>query len=230
MIRKGIKLPKTLNVDTAVKSDKFSSDMTIEEFLGNFDTYINVKELEGLAFRTIEDYKWNMKYFTYFLKEERQTRGDRRLMDLDLFRSYMYYMSNEKKLKKTTINIRLRSMKAYLNWLYNEEKLEHNFSNRLKLMKVQDEKVRTLSDREVRKMLKVSDKTTYKGLRTFTIMVLMLDCGPRVSETVSIKVEDVNLREGLVTIRGTEAKSRKYRELPISSKTKVLLKQLIETL
>jgi len=59
-------------------------------------------------------------------------------------------------------------------------------------------------------------------------MVLMLDAGPRVSETVNIKIDDVNLREGIVTIRGSEAKSKKYRELPISNKTKKLLKQLID--
>ncbi|WP_319370830.1 site-specific integrase [uncultured Ilyobacter sp.] len=84
-----------------------------------------------------------------------------------------------------------------------------------------NDKARTLSDKEVMKI-------DLQGFRTFVIMVLMLDCGPRVSETISIKIEDVDLKEGIVTIRGSEAKSKKYRELTISNKTKKLLKDLID--
>ena len=229
MRNRGIKLPSNLGSNPMVKSDQFSSDMSIEDFLDIFHTFMGVKELGGLANCTLKDYRDTMTYFVRYLKEERRTTGILRgNIDIDLFRSYLYYMVKERKLKNTTVNIRLRYMKSYLNWLYEEGKLEHNLSKRLKLLKVDDNKVRTLSDKEVRKMLKTPDKTSYRGFRTFVIMVLMLDCGPRVSETVSIKVEDVDLKEGIVTIRGSEAKSKKYRELPVSNKTKGLLKQLIE--
>lgn len=229
MRNRGIKLPSNLGSNLAVKSDEFSSDMNIREFLETFHTFMGIKELEGLTNRTLKDYRDIMGYFERYLKEQRSIPQVRRgNISIDLFRSYLYYMVKERKLKNTTVNIRLRSMKVYLNWLYEEGKLEHNIAKRLKLLKVEDNKVRTLSDKEVRKMLKTPDKTSYRGFRTFIIMVLMLDCGPRVSETVNIKIDDVNLREGIVTIRGSEAKSKRYRELPISNKTKKLLKQLID--
>jgi integrase/recombinase XerD len=122
--------------------------MDVKEFLDTFQTFIGVKELEGLAFRTLEDYKQNMRYFTYYLEYVHQTSGVWRGINLELFRSYLYYMVNEKKLKKTTVNIRLRSMKVYLNWLYEEGRLENNISKRLKLLRVEDNKVRTLTDKE----------------------------------------------------------------------------------
>ncbi len=229
MRNRGLELPSDFGTSPAVKSGKFSSDMTIEGFFNNFESFMSVKELEGLAKSTLEDYRNFMKYFTLYLKEQRRTSGiPWGNIDIDLFRSYLYYMVNERKLKNTTVNIRLRYIKSYLNWLYEEGKLEHNISKRLKLLKVENNKVRTLSDKEIRKMLKTTDKTSYRGFRTFVIMVLMLDCGPRVSETVSIKVEDVDLNENTITIRGSEAKSKKYRELPVSNKTKGLLKQLID--
>lgn len=228
MRNRGLKLPSNFGTSPAVKSDQFSSDMTIKDFFETFQTFMSVKELQGLANSTLEDYRHFMRYFENYVKEQHSTNQVLRTVDIDLFRSYLYYMVNERKLKNTTVNIRLRSMKVYLNWLHEEGRMEQNISKRLKLLKVSDNKVRILSDKEVRKMLKTPDKTTYRGFRTFVIMVLMLDCGPRVSETVSIKIEDVDLKEGIVTIRGSEAKSKKFRELPVSNKTKKLLKQLID--
>ncbi|WP_319205430.1 tyrosine-type recombinase/integrase [uncultured Ilyobacter sp.] len=210
MRNRGIKLPSNFGTSPAVKSDQFSSDMTIKDFLDTFHSFMSVKELQGLANSTLEDYRHFMRYFENYVKELHSTDQILRVVDIDLFRSYLYYMVNERKLKNTTVNLRLRSMKVYLNWLHEEGRMEQNISKRLKLLKVSDNKVRILSDKEVRKMLKTSDKTTYRGFRTFVIMVLMLDCGPRVSETVSIKVEDVDLKEGIVTIRGSEAKSKKW--------------------
>ncbi|OQY42378.1 MAG: hypothetical protein B6227_02250 [Fusobacteriia bacterium 4572_74] len=225
----GIKLPSNLGSNLAVKSDRFSSDMSIEEFIETFQIFMGVKELGGLANCTLKDYRDIMGYFVRYLEEERRINGiPWGNINIDLFRAFQYYMVKERKLKNSTVNIRLRYMKAYLNWLYEEGRLEHNLSKRLKLLKVEKSKVKILSDSEVRKMLKAPNKTTYRGLRTFVIMVLMLDCGSRVSETASIKVKDVDLKEGIVTIRGSEAKFKKYRELSVSNKTKNLLKQLID--
>lgn len=76
-------------------------------------------------------------------------------------------------------------------------------------------------------MLKACDISTYAGYRDYTAMLLMLDCGIRVGETVELKVEDIDLKQGLITIRAENAKTRKVRQVPISPIVSKLLKELI---
>lgn len=134
----------------------------------------------------------------------------------------------EKGLKPCTINIRLRTLKCYLKWLFDEGHIEFNYSMKLKLMKTPEDTIKPLSDSDVRKMLKTPDKSIYSGYRDFTFMVLMLDCGIRVGEAMNMKISDVDLKIGLINARAESAKTRIFRQLPLSSKTCKLMKELVK--
>lgn len=135
-------------------------------------------------------------------------------------------MADEKGLKRCTINIRLRTLKCYLKWLFDEGHIDFNYSIKLKLLRVPEDTIKPLTDVDVKKMLNTPDKGIYSGFRDFTLMVLMLDCGIRVGEAANIKINDLDLKVGLINVRAEHAKTRVYRQLPISSKTCKLLHEL----
>lgn len=227
MARGKIQIDKNKYLNSLVrKSELFMSDLTFEEFFSIFDEFITLKTLEGLAERSIYDYKNNMQYFKEYLEEHQRTALVR-CVEIDTFRGYLFYMSQEKEYKPCTINIRLRTIKSYLKWLHRERYLDEDISLRLKLVKEPLDTIKPLSDSDVKKILKIPDKTTFVGLRDFVIMVVMLDCGVRVGELVNLKIEDVDFRSRYINVPAEITKSRTFRQMPISSKTIELLKEMV---
>ena len=58
-------------------------------------------------------------------------------------------------------------------------------------------------------LLATADKNRFVGLWDYTIMLLLLDTGVRLSEMVGIKLSDIKLQDNEVII--TEEKGGKYR-------------------
>ena len=81
----------------------------------------------------------------------------------------------------------------------------------------------------VRKLLKMPDRTTFAGLRDYTLMLLILDTGIRPQEALRLKVTDIRFQDKNVLVREEYAKTRKARYLPLSISTIHALKRLIES-
>lgn len=203
-----------------------SSYFTIGDFFSDFDEFYFMKEVEGLANRSLYDYKRHFRYFKEYIQGEGIPESAE--LTATIFRAYIYYQLNEKKVTKTTTNIRLRTIRAYLKWLYIEEKLEKDIAIKVKLLKEPRKNIEVLTNEEVKSFIKGMDVSTYTGFRDFTLCLLMLDSGVRISEGLSLKINDINLRKNLITIRGEEAKTRRERVIPISNKTSKFLKELID--
>lgn len=207
-------------------SDHSDNKFTLEEFFNVFDKFYELKVLEGLAPRSLKDYKNHMNYFKEYIYKEQRTPSIRSV-EVDTFRSYIYYMVQEKQYKPCTVNIRLRTLKAYLKWLYNERYLKEDLSTRLKLVKEPIDTVMPLEANTIKKLLKQPNKDTFVGFRDFTIMIVMLDCGIRVGELVNLKISDIDLKSKVINIRSEIAKSRTFRQVPLSSKSIRLIKEII---
>lgn len=201
MGRRKIRLSDKLSFKPSISlNDANKTDMPMEEFLSLHDKFVQHKALEGLAPRTLAEHKITMVYLKKYLMLDKRSITDR-YADIDVFRGYLAYMVLEKKYKPCTVNVRLRSLKCYLKWLDNEKYMDEDYSRKLKLVKVPQDTIKPLSDTDLRKILKVADKSIYSGYRDFTLMVLMLDCGIRVGEAVELRTSDVDLKIGIVNIR-----------------------------
>ncbi|WP_321330419.1 site-specific integrase [uncultured Ilyobacter sp.] len=56
----------------------------------------------------------------------------------------------------------------------------------------------------------------------------MLDTGIRVKETVNLEIDDIDIKRGVIVVRGEISKTRSFRELPISLDTCKKFKELIK--
>lgn len=227
MDRKKVMAPTQSDYSPSVRTVRdIFVDFSLKDFFEVFEEFYKLKSLEGLSLRSLEDYRNHLEYFkTYCFEYERISTV--RCVDSDLLRGYLYFLIHEKEYKSATVNIRLRTLRAYLKWLFKEEYIPRDFSEKLKLVKEPIDTVKPLSDEEVKRLLKMPNRGTYAGYRDFTIMILMLDTGIRVTECMNLKIEDVDLSSRIILVRAESAKTRVARQLPISKKTCKLLRALI---
>jgi len=66
----------------------------------------------------------------------------------------------------------------------------------------------SMSEAEVRRLLEAPDTTTTLGLRDRAMLEMVYGCGLRVSEIVSVTVDQVNRRQGVVRLFGKGNKER----------------------
>lgn len=83
-----------------------------------------------------------------------------------------------------------------------------------------------LDEDEVERLLAAPDTTTPLGLRDRTMLELLYACGLRVSELVGLSVDAVNLRQGVVRVRG---KGDKDRLVPLGEEAAYWLERYITT-
>ncbi|MFZ5597886.1 MAG: tyrosine-type recombinase/integrase [Bacillota bacterium] len=76
----------------------------------------------------------------------------------------------------------------------------------------------------MRRLLAVPDRKTFTGLRDYTIMVLLLDTGLRLSEVSGLCLGDINFKEGFIKVMGKWARER---VVPLQSKLKKVMKNYL---
>jgi site-specific recombinase XerD len=111
----------------------------------------------------------------------------------------------DSRLNPKTINCYLDSIRSFYSYLKEEEEIE--IENPVKsgyLLRLPKPLPRFLRDEEAGKLFKIID-----NVRDRAIFYLMLRCGLRVSETASLKLDDLDLRRGTIIVRsGKGAKGR----------------------
>ncbi|GAX89917.1 tyrosine-type recombinase/integrase [Effusibacillus lacus] len=204
-----------------ISTERFHEGLTIIEA---FQQFIRVKEIEGLAPRTLDDHRTFFRYFLEWLGQDAFIRE----IDITIIRDYIHYMLHEKGLSNMTINVRIRPLKAFLRFCYKEGMLEFPLHEQIKILKVEEDKIESLTIEEIKRLLDQIDTSTYVGLRDYTMICLLLETGIRINELLHMKVNHVNFRTLLIDIPAENAKSRKYRQIPITKKIARLLAELMD--
>lgn len=93
----------------------------------------------------------------------------------------------------STLNGYIRGLRAWLYWCQDEGIEIPARPRRLRSLKVSRVLPPNLTGEQVNALLAVPDRRSYVGQRDLTMMMLMLDVGTRLKETISIKVEDLDL-------------------------------------
>jgi site-specific recombinase XerD len=126
-------------------------------------------------------------------------------------------------LRDTTQHAHARAIKTWLNWLSQEEVLEVSPRRKVPMARLEKRMQPPFAPEDMKALPAVCDRTP-KGLRARAMILGLLDSGLGASEFVSLKVDDVDMRTGLVTVVG---KGNKQRQVRLGVKTrKSILKYL----
>lgn len=137
--------------------------------------------------------------------------------------SYVLFLEKEGR-KPATISRSIASMKAFYHYMEKERRVSEDPSERLKAPKIEKKMPTILTPEEVTRLLEQPGGTSPKELRDKAMLELLYATGIRVSELISLKVEDVNLAMEYLTC----SDSHKERIIPFGSIAKEALSRYLE--
>lgn len=122
---------------------------------------------------------------------------------------------HQKKLKKTSISRKLASIRSFFKYLHREGVVRKNPARLVSSPRLPKTLPRFLSIDDVFSLMDAPKGETFKTTRDKAILELLYSSGLRVSELASLDMADLDIKEGLVRVKG---KGKKERIVPIGSK------------
>lgn len=164
--------------------------------------------------KTLEAYTYALTGFLRFL--EGQGVADVRDITAHHIRAYLVGLQ-ERGLKDTTQHLHARCVKTFMRWLYAEGEIPTNPMQKVVMPRLEKRIPPPFTPEDIRCLLEACNRQTPKGLRDYAIVLGLLDTGLRAAEFLSLRVGDVNMRTGLVTVMG---KGRKMRTVRLGAKAR----------
>lgn len=184
---------------------------TIEKFL----RYLEVER--NASTHTLRAYRKDLEEFAAFV--QKKPAG----VDLIDVRSFIAQQIKNG-LSKTTASRRLATIRSFLKYLNREGYIKSNPAKLVSNPRTSKPLPRFLTVDDVFSLIEKPEGIGFIPLRDRAILELLYSSGTRVSEIAGLNLEDVNIREGLVKVKG---KGKKERLLPLGSKAAEALKSYI---
>lgn len=202
---------------TALPETEVGSLTPIEEA---FDAFIIDRRASNCTPRTIKTYRERLRDFISWLDRQ----GVRHIEEIKATHIRGYILSHQEQHKSPwTVHGQARAVKAFCRWLVADEWLVKNPMQNVKMPKLPKEILPALTKADVHKLLDAADNK-----RDYALILFMLDTGIRALELVTLNGRDVDVREGVITIR--HGKGQKARQAYIGAKaTKAIIKYYRET-
>lgn len=173
--------------------------------------------------RTVKWHKENLHAAKVYLQKQNMPVSLPFPVDI-VKKNLILYCREELELKPRTINMRLCSLKLLHMFLVSEGYLKENPLKNISYLDTPQNLIQSFSDEQIALLLRIPKQNTFTGLRDFTIMLLLLETGCRVSELANIKISDINLTSGYIKVMGKGAKER---NIPIQSNFKKVLRKYL---
>jgi site-specific recombinase XerD len=136
------------------------------------------------------------------------------------FSDHRFSQPQQRQLSSHTINCYLRSIRAFWSWLVSEGIAGETPFSRVKIPKAPRKLVQTFSDPQLQALLDVIDTTTAEGFRDYAIILTLLDACLRVTELLTLTLDNLWLEQGVLRVMG---KGGKERLIPIGKSVQRLL-------
>lgn len=177
---------------------------TLEQNLHKFLNYISVEK--GLSRNTVESYERDIKKFNSYSKDK--DLSDITKKEILQFLSYL----NKDGLSPATISRNIVALRSFYKFLVSEKELVFDPTENLESPKKWNRLPKTLSYDEIDRLINHNKGNNPSGIRDDAMIELLYACGLRVSELVSLKMNNINLDTGfLITI----GKGKKERIVPV---------------
>lgn len=189
----------------------------IEKFL----SYLEIEK--NYSPHTIISYKKDLEEFYSFLNRHFKDI-DIRNIDYFALRKFLGFLST-RAINKRSISRKISTLKSFFKFLVRETVLDFNPASSLIYPKLDRILPKFLTEAEVTRILDVVEGEDFLSLRDKAILEFLYSTGARVCESVSLRLEDVDLIGGIVKVRG---KGRKERILPLGEPAIMAIKRYLK--
>ena len=181
--------------------------MTFQEGVVEFLDFLIIEK--GLTLSSIESYKYDLTIFYNDIKDKLENNNLHKLK-IEFIYDFIKNQSINR-ISSATIKRRVSTIRNFYLFLQKREVISFIVPE-IKTPKMGIKLPNYLTIEEVDKLLSVPDINTFKGLRDKTMLEIMYSCGLRVSELISLKKKDINIKNSFIRIIG---KGNKERIIPI---------------
>ena len=187
------------------------------------DAYLDALWLEqGASDHTLAAYRRDLTAW-----QEQLERDDETLLTASPARFGAWMEQRREQGYQLRSNARmLSSLRSFYRWARLYGHIDSDPLANVSLPKVRPSLPDTLEEDEVERLLLAPDVGTPLGVRDRTMLELLYACGLRVSELVGLTGDAVNLRQGVVRVRG---KGDKDRLVPMGEEAAEWLAQYLKT-
>jgi site-specific recombinase XerD len=182
------------------------------------DIFITAKQAERCTSRTIETYRWTLRRFLSWLRE--QGVSDAQGITSHQIRLYLAELDKQG-YASSYVHIYARTIKTWLRFLHAEGLIGSNPMAKVAMPRLDKEILPAFTPEDVKRLLAACLTDRDRAL-----VLCLLDTGCRAAEFVNLNIADVERRTGTVSVR--QGKGRKDRVAFLGAKArKALLKYLM---
>lgn len=154
---------------------------------------------------TIINYESDILEFMEYMEKEGISLLE---IDYSFIRGYLGYLFEEKKDNNTTVSRKISSLRGFYKYLSNHNIIINNPFRLVSLPKKSKNLPKYFYYNELEELFNSCDQTTPLGQRDLLILEMLYATGVRVSELVSIKLQDINTFDLTIQILGKGNKER----------------------
>lgn len=194
----------------------------MNHYLLQFEAWL--KE-EDKGEKTIRTY---LSVLSKFIKWYEQTEGKQfQLQEVTAItiQDYRSFLMSALEQKPATINKAIATLKTFFSWAVDAGHSENNPAQKVKMKRVQQSYApKWLTEQEQNRLLYTleTERNEFKQARDRAIVLTMLYAGLRVEEVSELKLNQIDIRQGKVTV--VNGKGGKYRVVPMHNELKKALK------
>ena len=194
--------------------------LTMQKEIDSFISYLH--NIKRSSTNTQMSYQRDLKKFATFCEDRGITSVSKlRAKDLEAYVNGM----GEEQFKPATVSRNIASLKAWVHFLQEESILKEDISTTLKVPKIEKKVPEIMTMNEVGTLLDQPSSNNPKEIRDKAMLELLYATGIRVTELISLNLEDLNLQMNYITCRD----GSKERMIPFGPKARAALLKYIES-
>lgn len=224
------------------------SKKDINFYLGDFMEYCTLKDLSK---KTLNSYESTLMLFIKYLEEEYRIVDLQKVkkeyiedyIEFTKKRGKYSFVADERSIKlnypeyrkdfgkeisNSTINNYIRNIKVFFNYCYEKKYIKSNPVDKLKFVKSKRKMKDEITDSEFKALIKAINVTIYSEYRDYTIIQLIFDTGMRLSETLNLKLENMDIERRTILIPAEINKGKKDRYVFFSNTMANVLRKWLQ--
>ena len=178
-----------------------------------------LKDDKKLSDNTLQSYKRDIEQYEQYVSTNKINYA--KVTEEDI-KAYMEYLEKGNK-KKSTISRSLASIRSFYQFLIRTKKIKKDPTKNIESPKIEKRVPNILTSKEVELLLEQPKNIDLKGTRDKAMLEFAYATGMRVTEIISLNIDDLNLDEGYVVCKTRN----KARNIPLGSMSLNALKEYI---
>ena len=179
-----------------------------------------LKDDKKLSDNTLQSYRRDIEQYEKYVSDNKINYLK---VTEETILEYMEYLREENK-KESTISRSLASIRSFYQYLIRVKKIKKDPTMTIESPKISKRTPNILTSKEVELLLDQPKDVDLKGTRDKAMLEFAYATGMRVTEMISLDIDDVKLDEGYVVYRGRS----KSRNIPLGSMSLKALKEYID--